>query len=129
VRLDQANTREDKPGSRQELSPNLDIDCFNFNVAVLQPSERLSQNHFHYHERQSELIHITKGRCRVETVDNGFDASSGDTVRFGTGEQGAHLVYNPFDKPCRLVAIGWPPDGRHPVTQVQTTDELLAERK
>ncbi|AUV83627.1 cupin domain-containing protein [Salinigranum rubrum] len=129
LRLQDHETRADKPGQRWELSPLLDIEAFNLNVAVLEPGERLSQNHFHYHDDQEELIHVSDGRCRVEVADDRFVAEPGDTVRFAAGPEGVHLVHNPFDRPCRLVAIGWPPEGRRPVTQVRTSEELLAERE
>lgn len=126
---EETDPKSDKPGQRWELSPTLGIDAFNLNVAVLKPDERLSQNHFHYHRDQSELIYVTDGRCRVEVADDRFVADRGDIVRFDAGEDGAHLVHNPFDEPCHIVAIGWPPEGRYPVEQVKTREELLAERK
>lgn len=129
IRLDESESRTDKPGQRWELSPELGIDPFNFNVAVLEPGERLSQNHFHYHENQAELVHVAAGRCLVEVADDRFVAEQGDTVRFDAGESGVHLVHNSSDESCRLVAIGWPPEGRHPVERVKTREELLAERE
>jgi len=129
VRPTEREPREDKPGRRWELSPELDIDQFNLNVAILKPGERLSQSHFHYHHNQAELIHIAAGRCQVEVSDDRFVAKQGDTIRFDAGEAGVHLVHNPFDEPCRIVAIGWPPEGRHPVETVKTTEELLEERE
>lgn len=129
LRLEEGQTREDKPGDRWELSPMLGIDAFNLNVAILEPGERLSQNHYHYHEHQEELIHLAAGRCRVEVADGRFDAEQGDTVRFDAGPDGVHLVHNPFDEPCRVVAVGWPPEGRYPVEIVKTRVELLAERE
>ncbi|NHN48029.1 cupin domain-containing protein [Halostella sp. JP-L12] len=120
---------DEKPGRRWELSPELGIDAFNINVAVLEPGERLSQNHFHYHEEQEELIHVAVGRCKVEVANDRFDVDDGDTVRFDAGETGVHLVHNPFDEPCRIIAIGWPPEGRYPVEKVKTRDELLEERE
>jgi uncharacterized cupin superfamily protein len=127
--LTESATRDEKPGRRWELSPELGIETFNLNVAILDPGERLSQSHFHYHEHQAELVHVAAGRCRVEVLDDRFVAEQGETVRFDAGESGTHLVHNPFDETCRLVAIGWPPEGRHPVEQVRTFDELLAERE
>lgn len=128
VRLEAVESREDKPGRRWELSAALGVGAFNFNVAVLRPGERLSASHYHYHEGQTELVYVADGRCRVEVAEGGFVAERDDVVRFDAGPEGVHLVHNPFDEPCRLVAIGWPPDGRHPVETVKTTDELLAER-
>lgn len=129
LRPEELTPREDKPGRRWELSPELGIDAFNLNVAVLNAGERLSENHFHYHDDQQELVYVAAGRCRVEVGDEGFVAEPDDVVRFDAGPDGVHLVHNPFDEPCRLVAIGWPPEGRHPVEQVATAEELRAERE
>lgn len=118
----------EKPGERLELSPGLGIDAFNLNVAVLSPGERLSQNHFHYHENQRELFYVVDGAVRVETKDGGFDLDTDEVVVFDAGEDGAHLVHNPFDAPSKLVAIGWPSEGRYPVQQLEETDALLEER-
>lgn len=128
VRLDDEEPVPDKPARRWVLSPTLGIDAFNFNVAVLDPGERLSRTHFHYHEAHEELFHIAAGRCRIEVEDGGFVAEPGDTVAFDSGPSGVHLAHNPFDEPCRLVAIGWPPDATHPVQQVATREELLDAR-
>lgn len=129
IRPEEESSRSDKPGKRWELSPKLDIDAFNLNVAILESDERLSQNHFHYHENQKELIYVAAGRCQVEVVDDQFIIEQDDAVRFDAGEDGVHLVHNPFDEPCRIIAIGWPPEGRYPVEKVKTRDKLLAERE
>ncbi|MDS0476914.1 cupin domain-containing protein [Natrinema sp. 1APR25-10V2] len=129
IRPKDESPRSDKPGQRWELSPKLDIDAFNLNVAILEPDERLSQNHFHYHENQEELIYVAAGCCQVEVADDQFVIEQDDAVRFDAGEDGVHLVHNPFDEPCRIIAIGWPPEGRYPVEKVKTRDELLAERE
>ena len=128
VPLSEAETNPEKPGTRWELSPELGIDAFNLNVAVLESGERLSQNQFHYHEHQREAFYVAEGRCRVETREEGFDLETTDTIAFEAGEVGTHVLYNPFDDPCRLVGIGWPPEGRFPVHQVETLDSLLEER-
>ncbi|WP_430504934.1 cupin domain-containing protein [Haloparvum sp. PAK95] len=129
VRPRETSSRDDKPGERFELADELGIDLFNLNVATLEPGERLSQNHFHYHENQEELVYVAAGRCRVEVDDDRFVAEPDDVVRFDAGREGAHLIHNPFDEPVRLLALGWPPEGRKPVRQVKSIDELLAERE
>lgn len=129
VRPGETSSRDDKPGERFELADELGIDPFNLNVATLEPGERLSQNHFHYHENQEELVYVASGRCRVEVDDDRFVAEPDDVVRFDAGREGAHLIHNPFDEPVRLLALGWPPEGRKPVRQVKSIDELLAERE
>ncbi|WP_331233014.1 cupin domain-containing protein [Natronorarus salvus] len=128
VSLDEVGTNPEKPGSRWELSSALGVDAFNLNVAVLEAGERLSQNQFHYHENQQEAFYVAEGRCRVEAREEGFELETTDTVAFEAGEVGTHVIYNPFEEPCRLVGIGWPPEGRHPVHQVETVDALLEER-
>lgn len=125
VSLDDLETNPEKPGRRWEASPAFGIDAFNFNVAVLESDERLSQNHFHYHENQKELFYVVSGACRVETRDEGFTADEDEIIAFREGPAGAHLVHNPFEEPCKLVAIGWPQDGRYPVRQLETAADVI----
>ena len=124
LQLGEHQTHPEKPGKRWELSPELGIDAFNFNVAVLERGERLSQNHFHYHENQKELFYAASGTCRVETWEESFTLEENEVVAFSEGKDGAHVLHNPFDEPCRLVAIGWPTDGRYPVHQLQKTADV-----
>lgn len=128
VSLDEIETNPEKPGDRWELSPILGIDGFNVNVGVLDPGERLSQNHYHYHEGQKEFFYVASGRCRAEVADGHLDLEPDDVLVFDSGEAGVHVIHNPYDEPCKLVAIGWPREDRYPVEQVATTDGLLEER-
>lgn len=124
--LDAFEVNPAKPGQRWELSPDLGIDAYNFNVAVLEPGERLSQNAYHYHENQAEFFYLIDGELRVEVEDGSFDLQQDEVVLFEEGIP--HLLHNRTDSPAKVIAIGHPPEGRHPVTQVQPYDELLAER-
>ncbi|WP_435181050.1 cupin domain-containing protein [Halorussus sp. AFM4] len=124
--LDDLETNPEKPGRRWEVSPQLGIEDYNFNVAVLAPGERLSQNAYHVHPDQEEFYYVVEGRCRVEAEDGSFDAETDDVVRFEAGAP--HMLHNPYDDPCKLVAVGSPPEGRHPVDQLQGYKQLLAER-
>jgi len=126
--LDELPTNPEKPGRRWELSPAFGIDAFNVNVAVIEPSERLSQPHYHYHEGQAELFYVASGRCVAEVPDGRVDLETDDVIVFERGEPGVHVLHNPYDEPCKLVAIGWPPEGRHPVHQVEALEDLLEER-
>lgn len=118
----------EKPGRRWELSPRFGIEGCNVNVAVLAPGERLSQSHYHYHENQRECVYVASGRCRAEVADGRLDLETDDVVTFEAGPTGAHVLYNHTDEPCKLLALGWPPEGRHPVEQVSTLETLLEER-
>ena len=126
--LSEMETESEKPGQRWELSPRFGIEGCNVNVAVLAPGERLSQSHYHYHENQREVVYVAAGRCRAEVQDGRLDLDTDDVVAFEPGPPGAHVVYNHTDDPCKLVAIGWPPEGRFPVEQVATLEQLLDER-
>lgn len=119
-------TNAEKPGTRWEVSPQLGLSAYNFNVAVLEPGERLSQNAYHHHDRQREFYYVVSGRCRVEVADGHFDLDTDDVTVFDPGID--HLLHNPSDEPCKLVAVGSPPEGRYPVEQVQSYEELMAER-
>ncbi|ELY96280.1 cupin domain-containing protein [Natrialba taiwanensis] len=88
--LNDLGTNPEKPGRRWEVSPALGIDEFNFNVAVLEREERLSQNHFHYHENQKELFYVVSGACRVETREEGFTTTEDEFIVFRDGPGGAH---------------------------------------
>ncbi|WP_227356467.1 cupin domain-containing protein [Haladaptatus salinisoli] len=124
--LRELDANPDKPGRRWEVSPQLGIEDYNFNVAVLEPGERLSQNAYHYHDEQEEFYYVVDGRCRVEVEDGSFDAETDDVVRFD--EAVPHMLHNPYVDSCKIVAIGSPPEGRRPVHQVQSYGELLADR-
>ncbi|NKE35273.1 cupin domain-containing protein [Natronococcus sp. JC468] len=125
VTLEELEANPDKPGNRWEASPALGIDAFNVNVAVLEAGERLSQNHFHYHENQKELFYVVSGSCRARTVDETVTLEADGLVAFDEGKGGAHVLYNPFEEPCKLLAVGWPQDGRYPVHQLETTDDAV----
>lgn len=124
--VDDFETKPDKPGRRWELSPQLDIDVYNFNVAVLEHGEALSQNGYHYHENQEEFFYVVDGRCQVEVEDGSFRLRVDEVVRFDEGV--VHLLHNPFEEPVKLIAIGSPPEGRYPVQQVESAADLLRNR-
>lgn len=116
----------EKPGQRYEVSPQLGLSEYNYNVAVLDGGSVLSQNAYHYHENQTEFFHVLDGRCRVEVEDGAFTLGIDDLVVFEEGVP--HLLHNPYEQPCRIIAIGSPSEGRYPVHQVQSYETLLEER-
>lgn len=116
----------DKPGTRWEVSPQLGIGGYNFNVAVLESGERLSANAMHAHPNQEEFFFVLEGRCRVETPTDSFDCGPDEMVLFRRGA--VHLLHNPYSTPVRLIAIGYPAAGRHPVESDQAFEALLADR-
>lgn len=59
--LDAFEVNPEKPGQRWELSPELGIDAYSFNVAVLDPGERPSQSAYRDHENQAEFFYLIEG--------------------------------------------------------------------
>ena len=124
--LSDLETNPDKPGRRWEVSPQLGMTDYNYNVAELDPGTRLSRNAYHYHEDQREFYHVVAGRCRVEVEDGAFVLGTDEFCHFDAGVP--HLLHNPYDEVCRIVAVGAPPEGRHPVHRVQSYEDLIDER-
>lgn len=126
VSLSDLEVNSEKPGQRYEVSPQLGLLGYNYNVATLSTGSALSQNAYHYHEDQTEFFHVLDGQCRVEVEDGSFDLRSDELVVFEEGVP--HLLHNPYEQSCRIIAIGSPSDNRYPVHQVQSYDDLLEER-
>lgn len=124
--LTSIETNEKKPGERREISPTLGIEEYNYNVATLPSGARLSQNAYHYHENQKEFYHLLSGKCRVEVENGALTLDPDDLIVFNEGVP--HLLHNPYNVECQVVAIGSPPEGRYPVHQVQSYQELIEER-
>jgi uncharacterized cupin superfamily protein len=124
--IDEFETNPEKPGQRWELSPQLGIDEYNFNIAALNRGEPLSQNGYHYHENQQEFFYMLDNQCQVEVEDGVFCLRENEVVRFDQGVP--HLLHNPFHETAKLIAIGSPPEGRYPVQQIQSAAELLKDR-
>lgn len=116
-----------KPGRRWAVSKELGLEAYNLNVAVLREGEPLSQNHFHAHEAQDEFYYVVEGRCRLEVKGESVALETDDVVTVPRGVP--HLVHNPgYEEPCKLIAIGSPPEGRYPVTMYDSHENILAER-
>lgn len=126
LRIKDVETNDTKPSDRWELSPQLGIDAYNFNIAHLQPNERLSQTAYHAHKHQTEFFYCISGKCRVETPDASFDLEPDECVIFDPDTP--HLLHTLDDTTCKLVAIGHPPEDRRPVRMVKSHAEVLDER-
>lgn len=116
----------EKPSARWEVSRALDLDGYHLNVAEVGPGERLSRSAYHRHPEQEECYYVAAGIGRVEVPDGSFDLGPDEACVFRPGTP--HLLHNPHDAPVRLLALGAPAEAHHPVEQVQSYEELLAER-
>ncbi len=126
LRVEDVDRNDAKPSDRWELSPTLGISAYNFNIAHLNPNQRLSQTAYHTHENQTEFFYCISGTCRVETPDDSFDLVTDECVLFEPGTP--HLLHTLDEMTCKLVAVGHPPDGRRPVKMIKSHAEILEER-
>jgi len=124
--LDDFEAHPHKPGERWAISKELGIEEYNLNVGLLEQGDPLSQTHYHAHENQTEFYYVVEGRVRVESEDDSFDLTADDVLLFEPGEP--HLLHNPYEEPCKVVAIGSPPEGRYPVTMYDNHENILEER-
>jgi uncharacterized cupin superfamily protein len=60
---------------------------------------------YHYHLAEEELIIVLTGSLRLRTGDRWSTLAEGDVISFPVGEQGAHQVLNPGDRPARFLAV------------------------
>lgn len=75
-----------------------------FNLMELPPGKQSCP--FHWHQREEEHFYVLAGRCVLRSGDARHEMGPGDYVGFPAGTGVAHAFENPFDEPCRLVAVG-----------------------
>jgi uncharacterized cupin superfamily protein len=61
---------------------------------------------FHYHQREEEHFFVLSGRCILRSGTERYEMGPSDYVCFPAGTAVAHCFENPFDEPCRVLAIG-----------------------
>ncbi len=60
---------------------------------------------YHFHYADEEIVIVLEGRPSLRTPEGTRTMDEGETVRFAVGEQGAHQILNPTDKPVTFLAI------------------------
>ena len=60
---------------------------------------------YHFHYADEEIVIVLEGRPSLRTPQGTRTMQEGETVRFAVGEQGAHQILNPTDKPVTFLAI------------------------
>ena len=61
---------------------------------------------FHWHLREEEHFFVLSARCVLRPGDARHEMGPMDYVCFPAGTRVAHCFENPFDEPCRILAIG-----------------------
>jgi uncharacterized cupin superfamily protein len=74
------------------------------NLVELVPGKQSCPRHFHV--REEEHFFVLEGRCVLRSGDARHEMGPGEYVCFPAGTGVAHAFENPFDAPCRLLAIG-----------------------
>ncbi|MGA8744849.1 MAG: cupin domain-containing protein [Solirubrobacterales bacterium] len=63
------------------------------------------RNPWHFHYCDEEVVIVLSGQPSLRTPDGVRDLKEGEAVRFGLGEEGAHQILNPTDRPVRFLAL------------------------
>ncbi len=79
------------------------------NLVTLSPGRQNCP--FHWHLREEEHFYVLEGRCVLRSGTERYDMGAGDYVCFPAGTRVGHCFENPYDEPCRLLAIGGRDDG------------------
>src|SRR5262245_51721464 len=74
------------------------------NLVELEPRKQSCP--FHWHLLEEEHFFVLAGRCVLRTTEGRYEMRAMDYVCFPAGTRVAHCFENPFDQPCRLLAIG-----------------------
>lgn len=74
------------------------------NIVELLPGRQSCPAHWHL--REEEHFYVLQGRCVLRVDDERHTMSTGDYVCFPAGTRIAHAFENPYDEPCRVMAIG-----------------------
>jgi uncharacterized cupin superfamily protein len=60
---------------------------------------------YHYHYSDEELLIVLSGRPTLRTPEGNRELEEGEAVRFELGEEGAHQIFNPTDRPVTFLAL------------------------
>ncbi len=74
------------------------------NLVELVPGRQSAP--LHWHLREEEHFYVLAGRCVLRVDDARHVMGPGDYVCFPPATRVAHCFENPYDEPCRLLAIG-----------------------
>ena len=78
------------------------------NLVTLPPGKQSCP--YHWHVREEEHFYILEGACVLRAGDQRHPMTAGDYVCFPANTRIGHCFENPFDEPCRFLAVG----NRHP---------------
>jgi len=98
--------RDAPPGFRAfraRVGHELGAESIGASVWQLPPGEAAYPYHYHYSDE--EIVLVLSGRPSLRTPDGVRVLDQGEFIRFATGEDGAHQIFNPTDEPVTFLAV------------------------
>lgn len=80
--------------------------CERIGVTLVELTPKKQSCPMHWHMKEEEHFYVLEGRCILRTGAGRFEMGPRDYVCFPAGTGVAHCFENPFDAPCRLLAVG-----------------------
>jgi uncharacterized cupin superfamily protein len=120
--------RDGPPGFRSRrarLGYELGAELIGASLWELPPGEAAYPYHFHYSDE--ELLIVLSGQPSLRTPEGVRELEEGEAVRFGLGEEGAHQVLNPTDRPARFLAFS--SNGHPDIVVYPDSDKISAAER
>jgi uncharacterized cupin superfamily protein len=101
--FDEPREREGFRARRARIGRQLGTERIGISLWELPPGQKAYPYHFHLAEE--EVLIVLAGTPSLRTPAGSQTLSTGDVIRFPTGEQGAHQVWNEDEELVRLLAV------------------------
>jgi uncharacterized cupin superfamily protein len=88
---------------RARISYELGSELIGASLWQLPPGQAAYPYHFHYADE--EIVIVLEGSPTLRTPQGTRTMEEGECVRFAVGEEGAHQMLNPTEKPVTFLAI------------------------
>ena len=82
---------------------------------------------YHYHYADEEIIVVLDGKPTLRTPEGNRQLPEGEVIRFETGKQGAHQIFNHSDRPVTFLAFS--SSGRPDITVYPDSGKLTAAER
>ena len=103
---DEWDDGRDRPGWRWKwlgVGRRLSAEAIGAGLFELEPGQKTFPYHFHY--AQEEMLIVLRGEPTLRDPSGERRLSPGECVLFKRGPEGAHLLRNETDEPCRLLML------------------------
>jgi uncharacterized cupin superfamily protein len=101
--FDEPRDRDGFRAQRARIGHQLGTERIGVSLWEIPPGQKAYPYHFHLAEE--EVLVVLGGSPSLRTPAGSQLLAAGDVIRFPTGEEGAHQVWNETDSDVRLLAI------------------------